>query len=138
MSVAKTLANLNKKRVIKRVTGIHTVETIDQMREEIKATLDLNKDKLAAQNLTPDDLAEDDVKFFIGTVFWMKPKVRAEEVGVLHVRSKDYYFVPEGTDRKIFGDKKGLTYSPCLSKLEKPLKMDAKANNNGLVSFELT
>lgn len=137
MSVAKTLSNLNRKRVIKRVTGVHTVETIDQLREEIKAILDANKDNLAKQNLTPDDLEEDDNKFSIGTAFWLKPKLLAEEVGVLHVRSKDYYFVPEGTNREVFGDKRGLTYSPCLAKLEKPLLMNTKDNKNGLVSFEL-
>ena len=98
MSVAKTLANLNGKRVLKLVTGVHTVESIDEMREEIKTLLEQNKDKLSMQNLTPEDLEEDDVKFAIGTAFWMKPKLRAKEVGVLHVRSKDYYFVPEGTD----------------------------------------
>tara|TARA_R110001583_G_scaffold52147_6_gene162196 strand:+ start:6766 stop:7182 length:417 start_codon:yes stop_codon:yes gene_type:complete len=137
MSVAKTLSNLNGKRVVKRVSGVHTVETLDKMRDEIKAMLELNKDMLAKQNLTPEDLDEDEMKFSIGTAFWMIPKLRAEEFGVLHVRSKDYYFVPEGTDREIYGDKKGFTYSPCLAKLEKPLLMNAKANNNGLVSFEL-
>ena len=34
MSVAKTLANLNGKRVLKLVTGVHTVESIDEMRED--------------------------------------------------------------------------------------------------------
>jgi len=137
MSVAKTLINLNGQRVTKRVTGIHTVETLDAFREELKANLALNEAHLAQKGLSADDLKEEDTKFTLGQYFWFKPKLKAEETGVLHVRSKDYFFVPDGTESKVYGDKKGFAYSIDLTKVEKPLLQDVKANKGALVSFEL-
>jgi hypothetical protein len=141
MSMSKTFANLNGKKVIKRVTGIHTVETIDQFLAEIKASIEARPDiveKLAAEGLSASDIKDEGNKFTLSQFFWMKPKLKAVEVGVLHVRSKDYYFVPDSDQTaKVHGDKKGATWSVTLDKFEKPINPLHNRNSNGLISFEL-
>tara|TARA_B100002049_G_scaffold183333_1_gene140285 strand:+ start:5836 stop:6303 length:468 start_codon:yes stop_codon:yes gene_type:complete len=131
-SVAAYLRKMNNQQVIKRVSGVRTVDDIDQMREDLK--------KLLADNNIPEEqLAEDDVKFFIkeGVNFWMKPKLHKEQKGTLVVRSKDYLFIPEGKTESeaIYGDKKGFTYYPDEIKVEKVLNPNPRIG--GLVSFEL-
>jgi hypothetical protein len=137
MSVKKALANLNGKRVIKRVTGIPTVETTEDYRLELLAMLEASKDRLEDCGLSIDDFKDEGDKFTLGAHYWLKPKLKAIEYGVLTVRSKDYYFTADGAIEGVYGDKKGLTYSPDLDKVEKPLTMGFSANRGALLSFEL-
>lgn len=137
MSVAKTLAKLNGQKVIKCITGVHTVETIEQFKAELLENIELNRENLAKRGLSVADFKDEGDKYTIGTLFWFKPKLKAREIGILNVRSGDYYFVPEGSEEGVYGSKKGFTFSPDLTKVEKPLLADAKANKGGLVSFEL-
>lgn len=137
MSVAKTLANLNGKKVIRRITGTHTVETVDKFKAELIGSIEANKENLAKEGLSLEDFKDEGDKFTLGRYFWFKPKMKAVETGVFHLRSADYYFVPEGKEEGVFGSKKGFTYSPELNKVEKPMIMGNKANNGALISFEL-
>lgn len=131
-SVAAYLRAMNNKPVIMRVSGIPTVEDIDTMRSELKALLLKN-------NIPDDRLDEDDVKFFVkgGTQFWMKPKLKREQRGTLKVRSKDYLFIPDGKDESqaLYGQKKGLLYSPDQIKVEKVA--NPNPNIGGLISYEI-
>jgi hypothetical protein len=137
MSVEKTLSNLNGKRVVKRVTGVHTVETVDAFRQELVDAIEENKDRLESCGLSIAMFEDDGYKFTLGAHYWLKPKLRAEQYGILTVRSRDYYFTPEGTTDNVYGDKKGLTYNTDLTKVEKPLVLGYGDNRVGLLSFEL-
>ncbi len=131
-SVAAYLRQMNNHAVIMRVTGTYTVGDIDMMRKNLK-------DLLRQNNIPEEQLAEDELKFFIkeGTQFWMKPKLPAEQRGTLKVRSKDYLFIPDGKDESeaLYGSKKGLTYYPDEVKVEKPINPNPRSG--GLISYEL-
>ena len=129
-SVASHLRALNGKRVVKRVSGVLTVDQIPFQREQI---LKLLKDN----NIPAEKLIEDDNKFSVegGTNFWIKPKFKKVEYGILTVRSKNYIFNSEETGQDSYGEKKGMTYSPDSIKVEKPLNFSHKIG--GLISFEL-
>ncbi|URC15326.1 hypothetical protein GD1_202 [Paraglaciecola Antarctic GD virus 1] len=142
MSVRKTLLNLNGKRVVKRITGVYTTSTIDDFRKLLEDTIIENEALFAESNLSIKDFKDEGDKFTFGAHFWMKPKLKAETFGTLYFRSKDYYFVPEGTDDRMFGDLKGIKFSDDFRKFEKDIQVYPSKGlvNQGTVatmSFEL-
>lgn len=137
MSVKKTLSNLNGKLVTKKVTGVHTVETTEVFKQELLDAIEENKVRLATSNLSVEDFKDEGDKFTLGKHFWMKPKLVGEQVGILTVRSKDYYFTPEGSTDEVYGDIKGLKANTDLTKVEKSLINGYRPTSGGVISFEL-
>lgn len=92
----------NGKRVEKRVTGALTIEGWPAFLEGTIANLH-------AQGCKPEDIVVDDTGLRIRSTgqFIMIPKLKALEQGVLTVRSADYHFLPDGSERPVYGDKKG-------------------------------
>lgn len=131
-STAAYLRKMNGQRVRCLVTGIPTIEDIDNIRETLKATL-------MKEGIPVEQLQEDEGKFFIkdGTQFWLKPKLYRESYGELIVRSKDYIYIREGKtiENGLHGSKSGFLYHPEMIKVEKPLGTSPR--DNGLISFEL-
>jgi len=123
---------MHNRSVVMRVSGIPTIEDMEQIRSNLKALLVDN-------DIPVEQLHEDDIKFFIkdGTQFWMKPKLRKEQRGTMIVRSKDYIFVPEGKTQEhgVFGDKKGLTH--CLDQIKVEKVAHPNPRIGGLISYEL-
>lgn len=131
-SVAAYLRQMDNQTVIMRVSGIPTVEDMDEVRNNLKQLLRDN-------GIAPERLKEDDVKFYVegATHFWMKPKLHKMRTGKLKVRSKDYIFIPDGEpeEKGLYGNKKGLTFSPDQVKVEKVANPNPRIG--GLISYEL-
>lgn len=111
---------LQGKRVIRTVSGLLTVEQIPQMREELLALLSSN-------NIPQEQLAEDDLKFFIkdGNQYWMKPKLRGHAAGTLSFRSRDYLFLDEARGENpepSYGELTGLIPLDDNTGFYKPVK----------------
>ncbi|WP_415912321.1 hypothetical protein [Neptuniibacter sp. QD37_11] len=73
----------NGKQVIKRCSGVLTVEDWPEYKESIVS-------QLLAQGANEKDIEVSDDKVSIGTQFWLKPKVKREHVGLFKVFSKRY------------------------------------------------
>jgi len=131
-SVASHLRQLHNQPVIMRVTGVNTIEDIDDIRESVKKLMSANDIDLSL-------LEEDENHFSIKgkTNLFFKPKLPRKQRGTLIVRSKDYIFIPEGKTEAdgLFGSKTGFTYDPDRIKVEKVLNTNAKVG--GLISFEM-
>jgi hypothetical protein len=90
------------RRVEKRVTGVLTLESWDAWLSDTIASL-------KAQGAADADIVSDESGLTVKSTgqFVLKPKLRALERGTLNVRSADYGFTPDGSDRPVYGDKKG-------------------------------
>jgi len=86
------------KSIRKTVTGVDTIETWEERKADIIRQL---------REQGCEDIREDDKALMFGNQFIMKPKLRAEEVGELLIRSADYGFVSANYPKPVWGDKKG-------------------------------
>lgn len=104
-SAAEFFAAANGKRVRKVCAGVATTADWPAIRDNIRA-------QLISQGCAESDIQEDETALKVRTTgqFWMRPKVVADECGILTVRSADYSFLPEcgrTNGKGIYGDKKG-------------------------------
>ncbi len=110
----------NNKTVIKKISGVPTVEDKEKIISNIKA-------QLLEQGAKEEDIEVTEDKISIGRQFWMLPKMKAEEKGILVVRSKDYVF--QSSRGPVYGDKVGckVVNGVCTKQYE----------NGMIVTFEL-
>lgn len=109
-SAAAWFRAADHKKVRKTVHNLMTVEQWEAELETIIADI-IRSNTLAGNTLTRDMITEDsdgNLHFEGSNQVLFKPKLHAEEVGVMEVRSKDYIFRRMGRE-EIFGDKKGCT-----------------------------
>lgn len=100
-SASAFYAAANGKLVRKQVSGVATIE-------QWPAIVANAVTQLKAQGAVEGkDYRETETAFEYGNRFIMKPKMVADETGILTVRSSDYGFKPDRLDRPIWGDKKG-------------------------------
>ncbi len=119
-SAAEFFKLAHNNQVIKRVSGVATVEQKDDMVKSIKS-------QLLEQGAQESDIKITDDKISIGHQFWLLPKMRAEEQGLLIIRSKDYVFHAERGP--IYGDKVGCTVVDGV--------LTKKYDNGMIVTFEI-
>ena len=101
-SAKEWFKNANGKRVEKFVMGVQTVEDWDDM-------IKFYESHLVDQGVDPKlemEVSDNGIEFSNGQ-FVMKPKMERHSLGVLTVRSKDYYFKKDGDSSLVYGEKKG-------------------------------
>ena len=90
----------NGARVLKTVEGVPCLEDWETISAECM-------EQLRAQGCPEDKIELTDKGLFWPGAFLLKPKLRKAATGTLKVRSKDYGFTPDDSDRPIWGDKAG-------------------------------
>jgi hypothetical protein len=97
VSRAASIRNLNGKKVVRTIAGMKTIEDIPEYKSQIE--------KYVKECFGPNaEMKESEHGYYYLHRFWPKPKMHRITEGDITFRSKDFYFVENGS--KVFGELK--------------------------------
>lgn len=99
VSRAACIRNLNGKRVVRTVAGMKTIEDLPEYKSQIEKFVEEYFGKDAV-------LQENEGNYYYAHRFWPKPKMHRITEGEIVFRSKDFYFVDNGS--KVYGELKDV------------------------------